>query len=95
MISMRMLILSYTIQEVILNFVPTFKILDAVHFVVLEKSLKEKSLHTDTQRDNTKTITHYTSYAGGIMNPYTMCCIKQIKVHGLPSEDYKIREGIK
>ena len=44
MISMRMLILSYTIQQVILNVCTKFKILGRV---IPEKSLTEKSLHTD------------------------------------------------
>ena len=44
---MRMLILSYTIQQVIPNVSTKFQNLGAV---VSEKSLrKEKSLHTDTQ----------------------------------------------
>ena len=41
---MRMLILSHTIQQVILNVCTKFKILDRV---IPEKSLTEKSLQTD------------------------------------------------
>ena len=72
-ISMRMLSLSNTVQQIIANVVANFYILEAV---VQEKSLTEKSYtkkHTHRQTnittEKTKTIfPQFTSYAGGIIS---------------------------